>query len=503
MFDISAVIGFIKKKVSLKDAFLLVTAGLLYFATRIYNIKLLPIFNDEGIYIHWAKVAWHDASWRFISLTDGKQPLQTWGTIPFLKLFPNDALLAGRLFSVATGFIALIGIFLLLYLLFGKRTAFIGVFLSIFSPYFLFYDRLAMVDSGVNAAFIWILFLSILLVRTTRLDVAIIFGLCAGMALLTKSSAQMFLAVSFFTSLLLLDYKKRKVVNTVSFAFLYGIVFLLSQIIYNVQRLSPFMHYLSKKNNTFVMTFAEWLKNPFEVVFSNLKTVPYYVFSESGWIVIPFAILGLYFLFRKNRSLFLYFLAWIIIPYLGLSFMTRVLFPRYIVFFGTLLIILTAYALGEMKRKALFIPLISLAIGVFLVFQYPMWTDYTKIIFPDTDRGQYITGVTVGLGAKEIIAYAREQSKDKQVRIIAQGDFGMTGDILDTFLQKDDHIFIQGYWPLTKEVLMSHQKDLLTDHVYVVTAHELEYPSDWPMKRIKAYYKLDGKSALQLFELTQ
>jgi len=300
MFDISTVLSFIKRKLTKKDWILLTFVSILYFVTRLYNIKLLPIFNDEGIYIHWAKVAWHDASWRFISLTDGKQPLQTWGTIPFLKLFPNDALLAGRLFSVATGFAALVGIFLLLYLLFGKKTAFIGVFLSIFFPYFLFYDRLAMVDSGVNAAFIWILFFSVLLVKTIRLDIALIFGLAAGVALLTKSSAQMFLAVSFFTSLLLLEYKKRKKSGVVSFAFLYGIVFLLSQVIYNVQRLSPFMHYLSKKNTTFVMTFAEWVKNPFEVVFSNVKTVPYYVFSESGWIVIPFALLGLYFLFKKN-----------------------------------------------------------------------------------------------------------------------------------------------------------------------------------------------------------
>jgi hypothetical protein len=341
------------------------------------------------------------------------------------------------------------------------------------------------------------------MVKTIRLDIALLFGLCAGMALLTKSSAQMFLAVSFFTSFILIDHKKIKKSGTVSFIFLYGVVFLLSQIIYNVQRLSPFMHYLSKKNTTFVMSFAEWIKSPFEVVLSNLRTVPYFVFSESGWIVIPFAILGLYFLFKKNIRLFFFFVTWLLIPYLGIAFMTRVLFPRYIIFFGTLLIILTSYSLGEIKNKRLFAVFLSFIIGIFIVFQYPMWTDYTKIIFPDTDRGQYITGVTVGLGAKEIIAYAREQSQDKQVRIIAQGDFGMTGDILDTFLQKDDHIFIQGYWPLTKEVLLKHQVDLMTDHVYVVTAHELEFPSDWPMKRIKAYYKLDGKSALQLFELTK
>lgn len=503
MFDISSVLAFVKKRINIKDVLLLCGGVLLYFGTRLYNIKLLPIFTDEGIYIHWAKVAWHDASWRFISLTDGRQPLQTWGTIPFLKLFPNNALLAGRLFSVTTGFAALIGIFLLLYMLFGKKTALIGMFLSIFSPYFLFYDRIALIDSGVNATFIWILFFSILLAKTLRLDVALIFGICAGIGLLTKSTAQMFFAVSFLTSFLLIDYKKRKISSVFNYILLYGVVFILTQIIYNVQRLSPFMHNLSQKNNTFVMTFGEWLRNPFEVFIPNLKIIPYYIFSESGWIIVPFAIAAIYLLYKKNVRLFLFFLSWLLIPYLGIAFMTRVLFPRYIMFFGTILIILASFCLGKIKNHNIFVLLVSLIIGVSLVFQYPMWTDYTKILFPDTDKGQYIVGPNVGLGMDKIIAFAREKSKEKPVRIIAEGDFGLTGDMLTVFLLSNDHIFIQGYWPLTKKILDEHKKDIGKEYVYVVTAHELTYPADWPIKQIQVYYKSGNTSAIQLFELTK
>src|SRR3990170_7284011 len=119
MFDIFAIISWIKKNLSKKNLLFIFLLILIYFLTRLYRLDQFPIFSDEGIYIRWAKVAWHDASWRFISLTDGKQPLQTWGTIPFLKLFPNNALLAGRLFSVATGFVGLVGMFTILYYLFG------------------------------------------------------------------------------------------------------------------------------------------------------------------------------------------------------------------------------------------------------------------------------------------------------------------------------------------------------------------------------------------------
>src|SRR3989338_9387720 len=104
MFDIISILSWAKKNLRRKDVVLIFLLVFLYLLTRLINLDQFPIFSDEGIYIRWAKVAWHDATWRFISLTDGKQPLQTWGTIPFLKLFPDNALLAGRLFSVITGF---------------------------------------------------------------------------------------------------------------------------------------------------------------------------------------------------------------------------------------------------------------------------------------------------------------------------------------------------------------------------------------------------------------
>jgi 4-amino-4-deoxy-L-arabinose transferase-like glycosyltransferase len=504
MFDLHKIWTYLKRDFSLRDVFLLGALKILYIVTRIYNLTLLPIFTDEGIYIRWAKVAWHDASWRFISLTDGKQPLQTWGTIPFLKLFPNDALFAGRLFSVATGLFALTGLFLLLYRFLGKRTAYIGSLLYIFSPYFLFYDRMALADSAVNAFFIWIVFLSLLLVQTIRLDVALLFGIVAGFGLLTKSSVQMFLGMSFLTSLFVFDYKKRKLSGFLSYMLMFALSFFIAQVIYNVQRLSPFMHYVSQKNGTFVMTFGEWIRDPFAVVFSNLKTVPYYVFAESGWIVVPFAVVALYFMFRKSKPAFWYILAWIVIPYLGISFMTRVLFPRYIIFFGSILTILAAYALGTIANAKMRVALVGLIVSSLIVFQFPMWTDYSKIKFPETDRGQYIGGATVGIGVKEIIDFARTKSQDKPVVLLAEGNFGLVGDMLDTYLRPTDtNIEIRGYWPLTLADLQKNQKDLQDKYVYVVTSHQAEVPMGWPTRLIKSFYKPDHQSAIHLLELTQ
>ncbi len=84
----------------------------LYLFTRLSSILSLPIFTDEAIYVRWSQIASNDANWRFISLTDGKQPMFVWIAMILLK-FIKEPLLAGRLVSVGAGFASLVGIFFL------------------------------------------------------------------------------------------------------------------------------------------------------------------------------------------------------------------------------------------------------------------------------------------------------------------------------------------------------------------------------------------------------
>ncbi len=506
MFDIFGIIIWLKKNFNRKDILLALISIVSYFVTRLINLDKFPIFNDEGIYIRWAKVAWHDASWRFISLTDGKQPLQTWGTIPFLKLFPDNALLAGRLFSVVTGLVGLIGIFVLLFYLFDKKTAFIGSLLYIFTPYFLFYDRMAMVDSGVNAGFIWILFLSILLVRTVRLDIALIFGLVAGLSLLAKSSVRIFLGLSALAPIFFVDKNWRKnFLKYINFYFLFLIVVGLSTAIYNVQRLSPFFHFVAEKNKTFVMTFGEFLKNPFANFFNNIKSIPGYVFSELGWIIVIFSVFGLVRLFKKDKKLTIYLILWLTISYLAISFVSKIIFPRYLIFLGTILVIFASYFFSTLKKREFLLPSLIILLIINGYFIYTILFNFTKIPFPEVDRGQYIDGITAGWGIKDIVDYARMRAKTKQVMVLAEGDFGMTGDVMDVFLKKDDKIFIKGYWPLEQKDLLANQKELDSKVVLAVFAHRQDFPSNWPLSLIKTYFKPSDPNApaLRLFELTK
>ena len=503
MFDIYKVFLFFKKNFNRKDILLGLLLLIVFFLSRIILLDKLPIFSDEGIYIHWARIAWHDASWRFISLTDGRQPLQTWGTIPFLKLFPNNLLFGGRMFSVAMGFVSLVGLFSLLFYLFGKKTAFWGMFLYIFTPFFLFYDRIALADSAVNAGFIWILFFSIITIKTLRLDLALFFGLTAGMAMLTKSSVRLFIMLSAFAPILIWNKKSGKniISKTINYFILFILVFAIAIVLYNIQRLSPFMHYIEEKNNTFVMPFAEFIKSPFAVLCPNLKIIPHYVFSEMGWLTGFLGIIGLIALLKNDFRLGLYFSIWLLAPYLAIAGFSRVIFPRYLIFLATLLTIFCAYLLSNLKSKLIKLILLIIFLSISGYYAYGFYFNPSVIPFPEIDKGQYVEGETAGFGAKEIMEFARVKSKEKQVVILAEGDFGLIADVLNVFLKDDDKINIRGFWPLDEKTLLDNQKELKENLVYVVFSQKKEFPTNWPIKLIKKYDKPGLRTAYYLFEL--
>ncbi|MBI5127460.1 glycosyltransferase family 39 protein [Candidatus Roizmanbacteria bacterium] len=499
MFDIFKIFNFLKKNLSRKDLLIIILIIGLFFLTRLINLDKFPIFSDEGIYIHWAKVAWHDASWRFISLTDGKQPLQTWGTIPFLKLFPDNALLAGRLFGVLGGFLSLVGFFSLTFYLFGKRASQLGSFLYVFTPYFLFYERMALVDSWVNAGFIWIFLFLIYLVREKLLSTSLILGLLGGFFLLAKSSVRIFLMLGIISPILVFQKNLRKFFKeSVNYYFLLALSITIALVIYNIQRLSPFFHYVDQKNLTFVMSFDEFFKTPFQYFWNNLRYTPLYIFWEMGFVLGLIGLSGLIKLIKKDIKLGFYFLLWILLPFTAIVFFTKVLFPRYLIFFASILLILAAYYLSDKTKKFLFV-LIFLSV---VFFDFTILFGYKNIPFPAVDRGQYIEGWPAGWGIKETMEFARKKSKDKPVVIIAEGNFGMAYDVLDVYLKPTDKITLKGYWPLNEKQLYENQPLLKDSYVYVFFSHRDEFPEFWPMKLVKRIEKPGYQSDFHLFELT-
>ncbi len=535
MFDIQTYWLWIKKNIRVRDVMILVSLIGAYLLTRLINLDTFPIFTDEGIYIHWSQVAWKDATFRFISLTDGRQPLQTWATIPFLKIFPNNMLFGGRLFAVASGFGTLVGLVTTMWYLFGKREAYFTGLLYIITPYFLFYDRLALVDSAITAAVIWMFFFSILLARTLRLDVAMILGTITGFALLGKSSVRLYAALIFLSCILII-YKNGvskvshfvshiidiirgdsgKVMRLVNFVLLYGVALGIAILIYNVQRLSPYLHFVELKNTTFVLTLPELMADPFNRFPTNIINIPLYIFAEMAYVVGILGVVGFYFMYKRDRVITSYLLSWILIAAVLLSFVAKVLFPRYIMPLGGLLIMPAGLLLANIKsRKYVWgiLIMIMLSIGY---FNYTILFDPAKIPLPEVDRGQYIEDWPAGWGIKEIVDIAREKSKEKPVYILADGDFGMAGDVLRSHIRFGEEIHVRAYWPLAVENLVENQDLLENNHVLVVFSHCKEegkhaaltldescfsFEGTRPLKLLQKYVKPEGKASIYLFEL--
>lgn len=275
----------------------------------------------------------------------------------------------------------------------------------------------------------------------------------------------------------------------------------MSFVIYNIQRLSPFLHFVSEKNKVFLLSFTDFLKSPFLVFFHNVQTLPLYVFWEMGFVLGIYGIIGWILLWKENKRLFIFFSGWILLLYIGVSFFSRVLFPRYLIFFAALLLITSTVFITHLRQRIIKLLLLSLLFISFILFDYCILFNIPSIPFPPVDRGQYLEGWTAGWGIKEIMEYARARSLVKPVIILAEGDFGMTGDILNVYMKRNDRIFIKGYWPLDYGRIIENRKELEKNYVLVVISHQNKLPSDLPLTLIKQYTKPGGKSSIYLLEL--
>lgn len=497
MIDILTIISAIKKRVSKQDVLLCAVLLTLFVASRVIHLTKLPIFTDEAIYIHWAKLAWKDASWRFVSLTDGRQPLQTWATIGLLKVF-DDPLFAGRMFGVLSGIFSFVGFFTLITLLFGKRYAYIGALFYICNPYFLFYERMALVDALVNGFFIWFLIGGIVIWKYRRLDSALIFGLVAGMALLSKSTIRIFFPMLFLLPFFLYEKKGFKT-RTLTYYSLLIIVAILSLVMYNIQRLSPFMQFIEQKNTTFILSFSQFLAHPLNPLLHNLRIIPQYALSESALLSPIVGILGLFFLYKKKKGLVLLLLTSFVIPFLAIAGFAMVIFPRYLIFLTVPFFIGFVYLAGQRK------------IGILIIAVYLLSTIYmnwtilfspSKIPFPPIDRGQYIEGYTAGFGVNDMVAKFKKEAETKDIYVFTEGTFGLLPYAFEIYTAYTPlPIHYEPRWPVKDDDFIYAQELAAKHTVYFVFAERDLFPDHWPISLVKKYPKPFGPHGLYLYKV--
>lgn len=437
-------------RLKIRDYLIMAGLSLVYFATRLYHLTSLPIFVDEAIYSRWAQIALHDASWRFISLTDGKQPLFVWVAMPFLH-FIADPLLATRAVSVLCGFATIAGLWYAGHLLFGKRTGYIAATLAVFTPFLFFYDRFAVMESMLTAAGIWIFNLSYLLAKSRRLDIAMILGIVGGLGFLTKSPAQVFILLIPAAYLFMVDDSERfKPKNIVKYLGLLFVVLVLAEVINNLQRLSPWMYMITRKNGDFVISPLKMLmEHPYRI-WQNFVDSQRWLIAYLTLPIYGLSIWGLAKLMKK-RAEFCLISAWFFVPLMALCTTALLYRPRYLVFITPYLLLYASYALSSLVNKKLIVSL--LIIGLLPAsFMYQAY--YNPLTMPLIKADQdYVSGWAAGNGVKEISDWlvARVKETKSDAYVYTEGTFGLLPHGVELYTsQRTKKIQITGIYPVNE-----------------------------------------------------
>ena len=165
------------------------------FGFRVARLmEMFPILVDESIYLHWAEIIEHQGQW-FISLLDGKQPLQYWVLAVVRMVFGGDPLLEGRLVAVGVGLLSTAGVFAIGKRLGGDTTGLISASLYAVFPFALLYDRLAYTEAFVNLNGITIALTALFAFGEPKKNWApeIAAGVALGLALFTKQTTLLFI----------------------------------------------------------------------------------------------------------------------------------------------------------------------------------------------------------------------------------------------------------------------------------------------------------------------
>jgi len=473
----------------------------LFFVVRLVNLTILPIFADEAIYIRWSQVMRAEPTLRFLPLSDGKQPLFMWLTIPFLKIF-SDPLLAGRFLSVLAGLGSLVGITLIAWLLFKeKRIVLMTALFYAVVPFFVFFDRLALVDSLLAMFSLWLCGLSLLLIRYQRWDLAMVTGMILGGALLTKSPAiffALFLPAALLSSFAplsgasegfrstkeekiprmsirgasFLPFKKKN--NFLKILALWMIVWLFGFGLYNfLLRLGPGFQMIAIRNKDYLFSLKEILSHPLDPLKPHFGDLRQWLPNLLTWPIFWASIGGILVGLRKKLKITLFLLIWFVIPLLAQAVFAKVFTPRYILFTVWPLLLFAAFFLDwlcvKMKRKSWII------IILFLIFLIPAFNYDWLLLFnperaplPRNLRNGHLEEWTAGQGLKESAVFFKERARDGSVFVGTEGFFGTLPDGLQIYLEGVANIRVIGVgWPVVG-VHPSLVNSLVDNEVYLL-----------------------------------
>ena len=384
----------------------------IYFITHLLNLTVIPIFNDESIYLDWAWFHTHALGHLFDSLLDAKQPLIIWVFGIFLRIFP-DPLFAGRFASVLIGSLTLGGIYTISKKLFEEKVAFLASIIFITAPLFIFFNRQALLESAVACVSVWLFYIVLILIEKPTTKSAILLGFVFGVSLFIKATGTIYILISLLI-ILSVYLKTRKIAYLKSLFITLGTWIAVDAIIF----INPVFWSQLPTNSRYALTISEIISFPINNWLSNLSG-----FLEIGvMFVTPLiffgSIIGLILISKnrkRNQKLFLvYFITALIIEIL----VTRTQGIRYLMPFLPFLSISAGYLVYLFWKRGL---LAKGVVVVYLAFSsiLSIWLIYDPKNYiiqmariSKYSPTYYYYGQTSGIGVNEVVKYIGENASN-------------------------------------------------------------------------------------------
>ena len=303
-----------------------------YFLTRLIFLLRLPIFNDEAIYLDWGNRIVSGGVSLFYPLFDGKTPVLMWVFGVFGKIF-SDPLFAGRLVSVITGAVLLLGIYKTADRLFGDKTAIVSSLFYIATPIFAFYDRQALMETSVGAIGVWMFYFLLVYLEKFKTRDAVICALSLSLGFYIKPSAALFLVPYLLIISVEFVKKPDKRVRIINGLIVFSLAVLLSVLPLFVQKNFPT---IISRSNRYI---------GFPSLVGNFKNLSEILFWQLFPVTLVLSLLGI---FKTRKNLFM--LIWVGLPLAITVFASNSLSSRYVVSFLPLFSIFAAWGFVNVSK---------------------------------------------------------------------------------------------------------------------------------------------------------
>ncbi len=498
---------------------------ILYFATRLVNLTLWPMFLDESTHISWAIEMANSGRW--LGITDAGKFLPIWIMTLFVPLAGN-LLWVERMVSVYLGVFGLLGCYWLGRRLFDRKVGLIAAGLYLVTPYIFFYNRAALADSLLTTLAIYAAFFSLGVVRYQRVREGIGLGIVLALAISTKLNGAMLCAIPLIVAgAYLFRPAKAPPWKLLLLAYAIAALGFMPLMVESSGDFLASIHWRKEARKNMIgeagiILWQAWLDN----IMLVLRAFASYLSPSLSIVAGLGAVLAI--IRRRRDELMLVGMAGMIVAlFVGMTQPGR-FYPRYLLPVTPFLLLIAARAIASGANKLSGYRgrlgsggLYAIAAGLLLIIILPgLWFNYWLVVDParapllEIDQYQYINGKPSGYGLPGAAAFLRDELSHSGNIVITfdESSESWPGDGIHVYLydQRERIVYLKADFSQQNPGNLVQRLSKVQDTpVFVVLRYpfeETESPIDfdtWPYARHAARFdKPDGLHGVNVYQLS-